>query len=271
MVFTANPEDYTARGKIITPLKDRIGSEIRTHYPPALEHGMAHHRSRRPGPSAEADLTFPRYVREVVEGIAFAARRDKRIDERSGVSQRLPICAPRERGSERRAARAGRRRVARRAADVRHLRRAAVLTGKFELEYEGEMVGGGGGGPGAHPPGGGRGLLRLHGVGGLRSPVVQFFEAGGSLRIREDSPASEVAGAAAPGPGGAGARPPAGRESRGPGPLAAAGEFVLEGLWAQKKVGRSDERGFVAAERPRDLEVDLERLERLRKLKKQVN
>jgi len=50
--------------------------------------------------------------------------------------------------------------------------------------------------------------------------------------------------------------------------LAAAGEFVLEGLWAQKKVGRSDERGFVAAERPRDLEVDLERL---RKLKKQVN
>ena len=53
--------------------------------------------------------------------------------------------------------------------------------------------------------------------------------------------------------------------------IASAGEFVLEGLWARKKVGRSDEGGFVAAERPRDLEVDLERLERLRKLKKQVN
>ena len=53
--------------------------------------------------------------------------------------------------------------------------------------------------------------------------------------------------------------------------LAAAGEFVLEGLWAQKKVGRSDDRGFVAAERRNDLELDLQRLERLRKLKKQVN
>ncbi|HEX9188156.1 MAG TPA: magnesium chelatase, partial [Vicinamibacteria bacterium] len=53
--------------------------------------------------------------------------------------------------------------------------------------------------------------------------------------------------------------------------LAAAGEFVLEGLWAQKKIGRSDDRGFVAPERRADAELDLERLERLRKLKKQVN
>src|SRR5208282_1582253 len=67
IVFSANPEDYTARGKIITPLKDRIGSEIRTHYPATVEEGIAR--------------------------IAFAARDDKKIDKRSGVSQRLPISA----------------------------------------------------------------------------------------------------------------------------------------------------------------------------------
>ena len=52
LAFTANPEDYTARGKIITPLKDRIGSEIRTHYPVNLERRPRHHGRRRPGPNA---------------------------------------------------------------------------------------------------------------------------------------------------------------------------------------------------------------------------
>src|SRR5512136_349550 len=91
MVFTANPEDYTARGKIITPLKDRIGSEIRTHYPATVEEGISITEqeawSRRDG----LELHVPQYVREVVERIAFLAREDKKIDKRSGVSQRLPI------------------------------------------------------------------------------------------------------------------------------------------------------------------------------------
>ena len=65
---------------------------------------------------------------------------------------------------------------------------------------------------------------------------------------------------------------PLGVEPGAPEPLAAAaGEFVLEGLWAQRKIGRSDDRGFVAAERRPELEVDMEHLERLRRLKKQVN
>ena len=65
---------------------------------------------------------------------------------------------------------------------------------------------------------------------------------------------------------------PLGVRPRDPAPLlAAGGEFVLEGLWAQKKIGRSDDRGFVAPERRGDVELDLERLERLRRLKKQVN
>src|SRR5205814_3592788 len=93
LVFSANPEDYTARGKIITPLKDRIGSEIRTHYPATVEEGITitaqEAWTRRNGHR----LHLPKYVQEVIERIAFAAREDKKIDKRSGVSQRLPISA----------------------------------------------------------------------------------------------------------------------------------------------------------------------------------
>ena len=94
LVFTANPEDYTARGKIITPLKDRIGSEIRTHYPATRHNAMAitkqeawTERASAGGPKVE----IPDFVREVVEEVAFQARADRKIDKRSGVSQRLPI------------------------------------------------------------------------------------------------------------------------------------------------------------------------------------
>src|SRR3990172_4898175 len=139
MVFTANPEDYTARGKIITPLKDRIGSEIRTHYPTTLEHGVAitlqeAWTARAPG------LLIPRWVREVVEAVAFAARRDKKIDRRSGVSQRLPISALENAVSnaERRALVLGETPVVPRVSDI--YASLPSLTGKFELEYEGELV-----------------------------------------------------------------------------------------------------------------------------------
>src|SRR5579872_2576612 len=84
LVFTANPEDYTARGKIITPLKDRIGSEIRTHYPTSLDHGIAITRqeswTERQSP---AKIVVPSYIREIVEQIAFLARDDKKVDKRS--------------------------------------------------------------------------------------------------------------------------------------------------------------------------------------------
>ena len=127
LVFTANPEDYTARGKIITPLKDRIGSEIRTHYP-------ATHRTRHGDHGAgsldraqsPAELRIPDYIREVIEQIAFSAREDKHVDKRSGVSQRLPISALENvtSNAERRALDGGRN--GRRAARARCLRRAAL-------------------------------------------------------------------------------------------------------------------------------------------------
>ena len=95
MAFTANPEDYTARGKIITPLKDRIGSEIRTHYPAGRTDAMAITAQEawlaRNGAAPRAAV--PTFVAEVVEEIAFQARQDRRVDKRSGVSQRLPISA----------------------------------------------------------------------------------------------------------------------------------------------------------------------------------
>src|SRR5436305_4411116 len=91
LVFTANPEDYTARGKIVTPLKDRIGSEIRTHYPGTLEEGISITEQEAWLHRDGLELHVPKYVREVVERVAFLAREDKKIDKRSGVSQRLPI------------------------------------------------------------------------------------------------------------------------------------------------------------------------------------
>src|SRR5438132_5100926 len=94
LVFTANPEDYTARGKIITPLKDRIGSEIRTHYPLTRVNALAITKQEAWTDRAGATrVEIPSYVREVVEEIAFQARGERKIDKRSGVSQRLPITA----------------------------------------------------------------------------------------------------------------------------------------------------------------------------------
>src|ERR1700687_420767 len=86
LAFTATPEDYTARGKIITPLKDRIGSEIRTHYPVALEHGLSITRQEawlsRPSP---IELRVPDYIREVIVQLAFSGREAKKVDKRSRV------------------------------------------------------------------------------------------------------------------------------------------------------------------------------------------
>src|SRR5205814_8637622 len=92
LVFTANPEDYTARGKIITPLKDRIGSEIRTHYPQTRQNAMDITKQEAWTDRAGAvKVEIPAYVNEVVEEVAFQARADRKVDKRSGVSQRLLI------------------------------------------------------------------------------------------------------------------------------------------------------------------------------------
>src|SRR5690349_9728461 len=144
LVFTANPEDYTARGKIITPLKDRIGSEIRTHYPATRGNAMAITKQEAWTDRATAGglkIEIPDFVREVVEDVAFQARADRKIDKRSGVSQRLPISTLElvVSNAERRALANNETVVIPRVTDVY----AALpsITGKFELEYEGELKG----------------------------------------------------------------------------------------------------------------------------------
>ena len=93
MVFTANPEDYTARGKIITPAEGPHRQRDPHPLPGHAGAGRGHHAAGGLDGARRASCACPRFIREVVEGVAFAARRDKKIDKRSGVSQRLPISA----------------------------------------------------------------------------------------------------------------------------------------------------------------------------------
>src|ERR1043165_7961484 len=144
LVFSANPEDYTARGQIISPLKDRIGAEITTHYPKEISLGVEITKQEawtaRDG--LKERLRVPDFIRELIEQIAFEARDDSRIDKHSGVSQRLPITVMESvvSNAERRSLMTDEPQVVPRIADIY----AAIpsMTGKMELEYEGEQIGG---------------------------------------------------------------------------------------------------------------------------------
>ena len=142
LCFTANPEDYTARGKIITPLKDRIGSEVITHYPEDVALGVAITKAEAWTARDGMPVRVSPLLEELVERIAFEARDDKRIDRRSGVSQRMPITVMENvvSNAERRAVRLGESEIVPRLEDV--YAALPAITGKLELEYEGELVGG---------------------------------------------------------------------------------------------------------------------------------
>src|SRR5438132_1257482 len=141
LVFTANPEDYTARGKIITPLKDRLGSEIVTHYPHTVDLGAAITRQEAWLDRVGRPLRLPEFIAELIEHIAFEAREDKRVDRRSGVSQRLPISVLENviSNAERRTITTKEKTVVPRVSDV--YAALPAITGKLELEYEGELQG----------------------------------------------------------------------------------------------------------------------------------
>jgi magnesium chelatase subunit I len=255
LVFTANPEDYTARGKIITPLKDRIGAEIRTHYPATVAEGMAiTSQEAWTSRAGGVQIDIPDYLRETVEEIAFLGREDKRIDKRSGVSQRLPIAALESVASsaEQRAARNHETQATARVADL--YAALPAITGKLELEYEGELKG---------AENIARELVRSA-VGRVfqkRLPganfqgIVQWFEGGGELKIPEAAPAAEALKQMNKIPGLMDhAHTLAAHGASAPGATAAASEFVLEGLWSHKRISRSEERGFFA-ERPKPAEA----------------
>jgi magnesium chelatase subunit I len=245
VVFTANPEDYTARGKIITPLKDRIGSEIRTHYPATVEEGMsitAQESWIARGANLRVDV--PVYLSEVIEEIAFLAREDKRVDKRSGVSQRLPISALENvaSSSEQRAVRNGERHAVARVADIYSA--IPAMTGKFELEYEGELRGADNIARELIRAAVGKVFTRYFSDANLQ-PVVQWFEMGGEMKVPANAAAAEHHAQLKKIPGLFDNLSPLGVRAKDEAALAAsAAEFILEGLWSHKRVSRSEERGF---------------------------
>ncbi len=247
IVFTANPEDYTARGKIITPLKDRIGAEIRTHYMSSRADAIAI-TSQEAWVARGPAIEVPRFVREVVEEVAFQARSERKVDKRSRVSQRMPISVLETAVSnaERRALFNGESPIVSRVTDIY----AALpsMTGKFELEYEGELKG-------ADQVA--RDLVRAA-VSNVfdgyfpnedLKPVIEWFDLGGSLTLSDTTPAQSLVEQARRVQGLVELAHRAGIAPDAPVPMLAAGiDFVLEGLYSQKKISRSEERGYHGAE-----------------------
>ncbi len=245
LVFTANPEDYTARGKIITPLKDRIGSEILTHYPVTIDHGMEITEQEAWVARDGIPVEVPDFMRELVERIAFEAREDKRIDRRSGVSQRLPIAVLENvvSSAEQRAIVKQEDRIVPRIADI--YRALPAITGKIELEYEGELQG---------PEVIARDLVRRaagktfeNRCGGLDcDAIVEWFDQGGALKLSQHEAATLCLKGFTTVPGLIDAVKLVGlAPGKDPGSIVAACELILEGLVAHKRISRSEELGYV--------------------------
>jgi magnesium chelatase subunit I len=248
MVFTANPEDYTARGKIITPLKDRIGSEIRTHYPESVSLGMSITRQEAWLDRDGIAIQIPDFVAETVERVAFLARADKRIDGRSGVSQRMPITVLEGvvSNAERRALRLGEEEAVPRMGDLYGA--LPMITGKMELEYEGELQG-------ADRIAreligrAARDAFQERAGGADVESIVTYFEGGGALQVSPEASARACVEGFRIIPGlldlveRVGLAP----SSAGAGVQTAACELVLEALVAMRRVSRTDTGGYVRA------------------------
>ncbi len=225
LVFTANPEDYTARGKIITPLKDRIGSEVVTHYPHTVELGAAitKQESWLERGAARA-VRVPEFMAEMVERVAFEAR---------------------ESNAERRSVTTKEKHVVPRVSDV--YAALPAITGKLELEYEGELQG-------AEVIA--KDLIRRAAgatfaarVGGANvDDIVHWFDEGGALKISSDERSDACLKGFSVVPGlldlvtQVGLAPP-----KDPATMVSACELVLEGLVAEKKISRSEELGYTRA------------------------
>ncbi|MBZ0254704.1 sigma 54-interacting transcriptional regulator, partial [bacterium] len=142
LVFSANPQDYTNRGRIVTPLKDRIGSEIRTHYPLTREHGIAITDQEADVFSRNGhEIIIPTFIKQVVEEMARAARESKDVEQGSGVSARFSITCMENivSSAERRALMNRESVICPRASDLFYAMPA--MTGKMELSYSGEEMG----------------------------------------------------------------------------------------------------------------------------------
>ena len=141
-MFTANPEDYTNRGSIITPLKDRIESQILTHYPTEIEIATAITKQEANiHQEQKGRVTVPEVLHELLESVSFQARESEFVDEKSGVSARLSISGLENlvSNAERRAIKNKEKKTTVRITDFWGV--VPAITGKLELVYEGEQVG----------------------------------------------------------------------------------------------------------------------------------
>jgi magnesium chelatase subunit I len=261
IVFSANPEDYTARGKIVTPLKDRIGSEIRTHYPESIDEGIRitaqeawTDRSSEPAKAGKSHIEIPHYVRQVVEQIAFSAREDKKVDKRSGVSQRLPITTMElvVSNAERRALLHDEALAVARVGDIY----AALpgITGKIELEYEGEMRG-------ADTVV--REIIRnavaqvfdIYFAKTNTQQIEQWFNLGGTVQLNDAQPSAGSLAELQQIQGLMEKLSPLDITAKSQPEIAvSAAEFLLEGMYAHKRLSRAEERVFSAGEKKSRLE-----------------
>ena len=254
LIFSANPEDYTARGKIITPLKDRIGTEIMTHYPAELQTGVEITRQEawvnRDGFDVSGitnqRVHIPDFIQETVEQIAFEARDDSRVDKHSGVSQRLPITVIESMVSnaERRALITGEDGIVPRISDIY----AAIpsMTGKMELEYEGEQIGANRIAKDLIKRATGE-VFEGYFVGIDFGQTVQWFDQGNNLRLADTASAMECARLLEAVPELIDtALIPFDFTKSDQAKVVAACEFVLEGLYAQNKISRNEEGGYTA-------------------------
>ena len=236
IVASANPEDYTNRGRIITPLKDRYGAQIRTHYPEELETELeiVRQEAADPAPSGVA-VSCPRYMEEIVVEITRVARRSPFVSQRSGVSVRASIAAYETMmaNAARRALEAGETAAAPRVCDLRYL--APAVHGKLELETVEEEI--------EHgivdvlvETAVDRVFKRYFDLNEL-GPLIEAFETGLAVEVGEDIPVADYAGIVNKIDGAREALAPleVGEDAAS---LASAVELLLEGLHRNKRLNK---------------------------------
>src|SRR2546421_4554151 len=237
VVASANPEDYTNRGRIITPLKDRFGAQIRTHYPRTIEDELRIvEQERTVFPDRELPVFMPEFMKEIVGEITQLARRNPKVNQRSGVSVRLSITNYENlvANASRRALRTGEPEAVPRISDLPAIIPSSA--GKLEMETWEE--------------GDDQSILekivktavlnvfRRHFEAGQFSELVQRFDAGLTVEVSETQPSDRYAGLLRELPGVEKGLKSLGLEKRPPA-LASGVEFVLEGLHLSKRLNKT--------------------------------
>jgi magnesium chelatase subunit I len=251
MVFSANPEDYTNRGRIVTPLKDRIGSVIKTHYPLSREVGIQiTDENAWVSRDGGASVHVPLFMKQILEETARLARRSSHVNQSSGVSVRMSIanCENMVSNAERRSILTGEPHVVPRVSDLAYI--AASARGKIELTMSeddghedkvigrllGEAV---------------KNVFDLHFEVGQFRAVVEYFEHGKSLEVGDQIPSSECVERVAAVPGlkrtlyqaAEKLAPDLFSTDARDSLLASVAEFVLEGLHVHNKLNKSEKVG----------------------------